>query len=46
MNEPRGCLLIAQMSSKGALTDNEDYVKGLYKTKIDVFQTKFYLQTW
>ncbi|CAF1596675.1 unnamed protein product [Adineta ricciae] len=28
INEPRGCLLIAQMSSKGALTDNEDYVKG------------------
>ncbi|CAF0773146.1 unnamed protein product [Rotaria sp. Silwood1] len=29
VNEPRGCLLIAQMSSKGALTNNEDYVKGV-----------------
>ncbi|CAF3306490.1 unnamed protein product [Rotaria socialis] len=29
INEPRGCLLIAQMSSKGAFTDNEDYVKGV-----------------
>ena len=28
VNEPRGCLLIAQMSSQGALTDNEDYVQG------------------
>ncbi|UJR33907.1 hypothetical protein I4U23_021326 [Adineta vaga] len=28
IDEPRGCLLIAQMSSKGALTNNEDYVKG------------------
>ncbi|CAF3385963.1 unnamed protein product [Rotaria sp. Silwood1] len=31
INEPRGCLLIAQMSSKGALTDNEDYVKGVIR---------------
>ncbi|CAF4281561.1 unnamed protein product, partial [Rotaria magnacalcarata] len=30
INEPRGCLLIAQMSSKGAFTDNDDYVKGFY----------------
>ncbi|CAF2103430.1 unnamed protein product [Rotaria magnacalcarata] len=29
INEPRGCLLIAQMSSKGAFTDNDDYVKGV-----------------
>ncbi|CAF0804929.1 unnamed protein product [Adineta steineri] len=31
IDEPRGCLLIAQMSSKGALTNNEDYVKGVIK---------------
>ncbi|CAF0725497.1 unnamed protein product [Rotaria sordida] len=31
INESRGCLLIAQMSSKGALTNNEDYVNGVIK---------------
>ncbi|CAF2469574.1 unnamed protein product [Rotaria sp. Silwood2] len=31
VNEPRGCLLIAQMSSKGALTNNDDYVKSVVK---------------
>ncbi|CAF1554243.1 unnamed protein product [Adineta ricciae] len=45
INEPRGCLLIAQMSSKGALTDNEDYVKVQCAKKYSNFVIGFISQS-